>query len=90
MGEVERHWAGIRNGCDGDAIADPRRATPPGWEDAALSKPSTYSSYGGAVHSSTNPDVDTLGNPALAYYPAADKRSWAAMFGLFDKVFGAR
>jgi len=47
-------------------------------------------SYGGAVHSFTNPDADKLGNPALAYHPAADKRSWAAMLLLFDEVFGAR
>lgn len=44
--------------------------------------------YGGVKHSFTNPDADKLGNPALAYDPAADQRSWAAMLGLFDEVFG--
>ncbi len=47
-------------------------------------------SYGGAVHSFTNPDADTLGNPALAYNAAADRRSWAAMLALFQEAFGAR
>jgi len=47
-------------------------------------------SYGGAVHSFTNPDADKLGNPALAYNAAADRRSWAAMLALFQDAFGAR
>jgi dienelactone hydrolase len=47
-------------------------------------------SYGGAVHSFTNPDADKLGNPALAYSAAADRRSWAAMVSLFEEAFGAR
>jgi dienelactone hydrolase len=47
-------------------------------------------SYGGAVHSFTNPDADKLGNPALAYNAAADRRSWASMLGLFEEVFGPR
>ncbi|HYB41841.1 MAG TPA: dienelactone hydrolase family protein [Candidatus Methylomirabilis sp.] len=44
-------------------------------------------SYGGAVHSFTNPDAGKLGNPALAYNPAADRRSWAAMLALFGEAF---
>jgi dienelactone hydrolase len=48
------------------------------------------SSYGGAVHSFTNPDADKLGNPALAYNAAADRRSWAAMLALFNEAFGPR
>ena len=47
-------------------------------------------SYGGAVHSFTNPDADKLGNPALAYNAAADRRSWAAMLSLFEEAFGPR
>jgi len=47
-------------------------------------------SYGGAVPSFTNPDADKLGNPALAYNAAADRRSWAAMLALFEEAFGAR
>src|SRR5215813_9822626 len=47
-------------------------------------------SYGGAVHSFTNPDADKLGNPAFAYNAAADRRSWAAMISLFEEAFGPR
>jgi pimeloyl-ACP methyl ester carboxylesterase len=47
-------------------------------------------SDGGAVHSFTNPDADKLGNPALAYNAAADRRSWAAMLSLFEEAFGSR
>jgi dienelactone hydrolase len=46
--------------------------------------------YGGTVHSFTNPDADKLGNPALAYSAAADRRSWAAMVSLFEEAFGSR
>jgi dienelactone hydrolase len=45
--------------------------------------------YGGTVHSFTNPDANKLGNPALAYSPSADKRSWDSMIELFGEVFGA-
>ena len=47
-------------------------------------------SYGGAVHSFTNPDADKLGNPALAYNATADRRSWAAMLALFEEALGPR
>jgi dienelactone hydrolase len=35
------------------------------------------------------PDAGSAGVAALAYHPAAEKRSWDAMLGLFDEVFGA-
>ena len=57
------------------------RATPVDWQ---------LCSYGGAVHSFTNPDADKLGNPALAYNAAADRRSWAAMVSLFEEAFCSR
>ena len=44
--------------------------------------------YGGAVHSFTNPEADKLGNPGLAYNASADRRSWAAMLSLFEEAFG--
>jgi dienelactone hydrolase len=47
-------------------------------------------SYGGAVHSFTNPDADKLGNPAFGYNAAADRRSWAAMLALFEEALGPR
>jgi dienelactone hydrolase len=43
--------------------------------------------YGGAVHSFTNPAVDALGRPGLAYDRAADERSWRAMLDFFGEVF---
>jgi len=57
------------------------RATPVDWQ---------LCSYGGAVHSFTNPEADKLGNPALAYHAAADRRSWAAMLALFEEALGPR
>ena len=45
--------------------------------------------YGGTVHSFTNPDSNKLGNPALAYNPVADKRSWDSMIELFTEAFGS-
>ncbi len=43
--------------------------------------------YGGVVHSFTNPEADSRGNPAFFRYdPAADARSWAAMLELFGEV----
>src|SRR5262249_51787286 len=46
--------------------------------------------YGGAVHSFTNPDADKLGNPAFAYNASADRRSWAQMLSLFEEAFSSR
>jgi dienelactone hydrolase len=43
---------------------------------------------GGAVHSFTVPEADKMGMKGVAYQPAADRRSWAAMRALFDEAFG--
>jgi dienelactone hydrolase len=43
--------------------------------------------FGGAKHSFTNKGADARGIPALAYNPAADRRSWRAMQDLFDEIF---
>lgn len=43
--------------------------------------------FGGAVHSFTVPGAEKHKNPNMAYHPAADRRSWAAMLRLFDEVF---
>ncbi|MDM4769961.1 dienelactone hydrolase family protein [Solimonas sp. SE-A11] len=45
-------------------------------------------SHGNVVHSFTNPDADTRATPGFAYNANADRRSWVAMQGLFDEVFG--
>jgi len=42
---------------------------------------------GNTVHSFTNPEAHKNNNPAMAYSARADKRSWAAMRGLFDEIF---
>ena len=45
--------------------------------------------YGGVAHSFTVQDAAKLGRPDFARYDAhADSRSWAAMIGLFDELFG--
>ena len=43
--------------------------------------------YGGVGHSFTNPQIDAWNLPGFAYDAVADRRSWAAMLGLFDEVF---
>ena len=43
--------------------------------------------YAGAKHGFTNPDADNASVPELGYDAAADRRSWAAMLGLFEEVF---
>jgi hypothetical protein len=41
-----------------------------------------------AVHGFTDKSVDSHGVWALAYDEGADRRSWRAMLGLFEEVFG--
>jgi dienelactone hydrolase len=41
---------------------------------------------GGIGHSFTNPDVDALNIPGMAYDSRADARSWDSMIRLFDEV----
>lgn len=44
-------------------------------------------SYGGTVHSFTNPAADGVGTPGLAYNKQSDERSWRAMRMFFDEIF---
>jgi dienelactone hydrolase len=44
--------------------------------------------FGGAVHGFSNPSVDRLKHPALAYHRPTDERSFRAMRDLFDETFG--
>jgi dienelactone hydrolase len=44
--------------------------------------------YGGARHSFTNPSAAQRALPEVDYHAAADARSWQAMLGLLDEVFG--
>jgi dienelactone hydrolase len=44
-------------------------------------------SYGGAVHSFTNPDAGNDNSRGAAYNEKADKRSWEAMKVFFAEIF---
>ena len=44
-------------------------------------------SYGGAVHSFTNPAAAKSGIEGVNYHAAADKRSWRHMRAFFDELF---
>ncbi|HXZ87922.1 MAG TPA: dienelactone hydrolase family protein, partial [Candidatus Binataceae bacterium] len=46
-------------------------------------------SYGGTVHSFTNPEAGKIGNPALAYNKLSDERSWKALKAFFEEIFAA-
>jgi dienelactone hydrolase len=46
-------------------------------------------SYGGTVHSFTNPEADKLGMAGLRYNKLTDERSWKAMVSFFDEVFAS-
>jgi len=46
-----------------------------------------FISYGGTVHSFTNPNAASVGNPGIAYNKATDERSWAAMRTFFNEIF---
>lgn len=44
-------------------------------------------SYPGAKHSFTNPNAESHGMPALAYNAEADRKSWAELLAMLQKVF---
>lgn len=44
-------------------------------------------SYGGTVHSFTNPKADGSIAPGILYNESADRRSWSAMTAFFKEVF---
>ena len=46
--------------------------------------------YGGAVHCFTHKNAGTDPKTGCAYDKAADERSWQAMRGFFDEIFGAK
>jgi dienelactone hydrolase len=47
-------------------------------------------SYGGAVHSFTNPDSGSDPSTGAAYNEKADRRSWEAMKTFFSEIFAAK
>jgi dienelactone hydrolase len=44
--------------------------------------------YGGVGHCFTNPRVNELAIPGLAFDAGADRRSWRSMLELFDEQLG--
>jgi dienelactone hydrolase len=46
-----------------------------------------FISYGGTVHSFTNPNASSVGNPGIAYNKSADERSWQSMRNFFAEIF---
>lgn len=74
--------------CHGDADpAVPRSQVIGFWEEMdAAGANWHFHSYSGVKHGFTNPAPPL--NPAVAYDASADRQSWAAMFELFDEVFG--
>jgi dienelactone hydrolase len=45
--------------------------------------------YGGAKHSFTNPNSDSIGMPGIGYNKLVDQRSWRAMSSFFDEIFAS-
>jgi dienelactone hydrolase len=48
----------------------------------------TFTAYGGAVHSFTNPDSGNDASKGAAYSAPADRRSWEAMKSFLAELFG--
>jgi dienelactone hydrolase len=74
--------------CHGDADPlVPRSQVVSFWEEMdAAGANWHFHSYSGVRHGFTNPGPAL--NPAVGYDLSADRQSWAAMFELFDEVFG--
>ena len=75
--------------CHGDADPMVPRSQVVGfWEEMdAAGANWHFHSYSGVKHGFTNPHSPP-DNPNVAYDASADRQSWAAMFELFDEVFG--
>ena len=50
----------------------------------------TFVSYGGAVHSFTNPAADGRGIPGVKYDERADRQSWDHMAAFFGRLLDRR
>ena len=75
--------------CHGDADPMVPRSQVIGfWEEMdAAGADWHFHAYSGVKHGFTNP-LAPPDNPAVGYDSSADRQSWAAMFELFDEVFG--
>lgn len=76
--------------CHGDADPMvPREQVVSFWEEMdAVGAHWHFHSYSGVKHGFTDPGSDARGMPAISYDASADRRSWAALLGLFDEVLG--
>ena len=45
--------------------------------------------YGGAKHSFTNPNSDSIAMPGIGYNKLVDQRSWKAMSNFFEEIFSS-
>jgi dienelactone hydrolase len=75
--------------CHGDADPMvPRSQVVSFWEEMDAAEADWhFHSYSGVKHGFTNPHSPP-DNPNVGYDASADRQSWAAMFELFDEVFG--
>jgi dienelactone hydrolase len=76
--------------CNGDADPLVPRAQVAAFQEEMTAAGADWQviNYGGALHAFTNPNVVGSDNPALAYDPAADRQSWAAMRAFLDEAIG--
>lgn len=75
--------------CHGDAdVLVPRSHVLAFWEEMDEAGANWhFHSYSGVPHGFTNPNPSPA-TGAVSYDASADRRSWAAMMGLFDEVLG--
>src|SRR6478609_11729597 len=75
--------------CHGDADPMvPRSQVLAFWEEMDAAQANWhFHAYSAVKHGFTNP-LAPPDNPAVGYDASADRHSWAAMFELFDEVFG--
>jgi dienelactone hydrolase len=78
--------------CHGSADSFIKEETIKGMRDVYDKAGTDYAMifFGGAVHSFTVPEADKMKMDGVRYNAAADRRSWAAMQGLFNEVFEAK
>jgi dienelactone hydrolase len=76
--------------CHGDADPlVPRAQVLAFWEEMGVVGANWhFHSYAGVLHGFTNPGSDAFGRPEIGYNASADSKSWAALTGLLDEVYG--
>jgi dienelactone hydrolase len=77
----------VCNGAD-DPLAPPEQVVAAAAEFTKAGADWQIINYGGTKHGFTNPEMDRLNNPAVAYNKVSDERSWKAMKAFFEEIFG--